>query len=235
VSRELAKVSLLRKIKICEGGLTLTLFVNLPPICAQPNGKVGQAPFYHNVQTIKTSSNKVNVFKHVPLAVPFQWAPNAPTLQLNTPPNEFGVNCSIFHNIPANLSQGVKQYTSNSAHLMKRFVRGLTIYIYQLFSLADLIAQFPTRATRGTGVVGTSTYPSIPNTNTVNVMRPKRPSWTSPLTEANRPRLFTTCSVSPSVRHAGFYSHAFQIHRPCMRRELPCSIYSHTRKPNHAH
>jgi hypothetical protein len=40
-------------------------------------------------------------------------------------------------------------------------------------------------------VVGTSTYPSILNT-TVNVMRPQRPILTSPLTKANRPRMFTT-------------------------------------------
>jgi hypothetical protein len=45
---------------------------------------------------------------------------------------------------------------------------------------------------RGVSVVGTSTYLGLPNT-TVNVMRPTRPSWTSPLTKANHPRLFTAC------------------------------------------
>jgi hypothetical protein len=46
-----------------------------------------------------------------------------------------------------------------------------SIYVSQFFIPFDLRAEFPTRATRGTGVVGTSAYPSIPNT-TVNVMRP---------------------------------------------------------------
>jgi hypothetical protein len=39
--------------------------------------------------------------------------------------------------------------------------------------------------------------PSIPDT-TVNKMRPKRPSWNSLLTKANRPRLFIACRVYPT-------------------------------------
>jgi hypothetical protein len=55
---------------------------------------------------------------------------------------------------------------------------GLTLVghgINQFFICAELQARFPACAMRGAGVVGTSTYTSIPNT-TVNVMRPKRPS-----------------------------------------------------------
>jgi hypothetical protein len=73
--------------------------------------------------------------------------------------------------IPAKLSRSAKQHPSETAHLLRRFVRGLSIYFYKFFITIDLRAQFPTSATRGAGVVGTSTYPSIPNT-TVNVIRP---------------------------------------------------------------
>jgi hypothetical protein len=55
---------------------------------------------------------------------------------------------------------------------MRRCVRGFSIYYaYHFITPTDFLAQFPTRATRGAGVVGTSTYPSFQNT-TVNVMRP---------------------------------------------------------------
>jgi hypothetical protein len=59
-------------------------------------------------------------------------------------------------------------------------------------------------------VVGTSTYPSIPST-TVNVMRPKRPSWTSPLAKCNRPRPLSAYTIYQILHHAGFYSLVFQI------------------------
>jgi hypothetical protein len=86
--------------------------------------------------------------------------------------------------------------------------------------------------TRGAGVVGKSTYPNIPNT-TVNEMRLKRTSRTSPLTKAKCSRRFTACNDYPNVRHVGFNSLVFQMHHRCMRRELPCSI--HTPEPNFAH
>jgi hypothetical protein len=123
------------------------------------------------------------------------------------------VNYSNFRNIPAKVSRSAKQHLSNLAHFMRRFVLGLSIYFYQVFIPNDIQAQFPMRVTRGVGVVGTSTYPSIPNT-TVNVMRPKRPSWTSSLTKANRHRLFTTRSVYPNLRHVDFYSLVFQNTSP---------------------
>jgi hypothetical protein len=115
---------------------------------------------------------------------------------------------------------------------MRRYVRSLSIYDYQFLISTSLHAYFPSCATHGAGVAGTNTYPSIPNTP-VNVMRPKRPSWTSPLTKANRASLFLACVVYPNMRHVCLYSLAFQKHHPCLRRELPC--HSHTRKPNLAH
>jgi hypothetical protein len=85
--------------------------------------------------------------------------------------NRFSVNYLYLRAIPAKLSRSAKQHPSNSAHPMRQFLRALSIYVYQFFISTDFRAYFPTRATRGAGVVGTSTYPSIPNT-TVNVMRP---------------------------------------------------------------
>jgi hypothetical protein len=85
--------------------------------------------------------------------------------EAHTPTNAFSINYSNFHNSPAKVSRSAKQHPSNSAHLLKRFVRGLSKCIYQFFIPIDLKAQFPTcAATRGAGMVGTRTHPSIPNT-----------------------------------------------------------------------
>jgi hypothetical protein len=61
-------------------------------------------------------------------------------------------------------------------------------------------------------VVGTSTYPRIPYT-TVNVRRPKRPSWTSHLTKDSRTDIFTTCSVYLNMRNVGLNSLSKNITR----------------------
>jgi hypothetical protein len=87
------------------------------------------------------------------------------------PTNSFSGNCYNFHIIPAQPSRSAKQIPSNSARLKRRFVRGLSIYVYKFFIPTDLQIQFPMCATRAAGVVGASTYPNIPNT-TVNVMPP---------------------------------------------------------------
>jgi hypothetical protein len=92
---------------------------------------------------------------------------------------------SKFHNIPAKRSCSAKQHLSNSAHLIRRIVRGLSIYIYQFFIPTDLQAQCPTFATREASVVGKSTYPSIPSNTTVNAVRPKVPHRPSPNPIAN--------------------------------------------------
>jgi hypothetical protein len=83
----------------------------------------------------------------------------------------FSVNQFYFRIIPVKLSRIAKQHSSNSAHLMMRFLQGLSMHVYQFFVHTCFYALLQTRATRGAGVVGTSTYPSITNT-TVNVLRP---------------------------------------------------------------
>jgi hypothetical protein len=88
-----------------------------------------------------------------------------------TPTNQFVMNYYNLQIIPAKLSRIAKQHPSNSAHLMRRFVRVSSIYVCQFFISIDFRALFLTRAPRGAGVVGTSTYLGILNT-TVNVMRP---------------------------------------------------------------
>jgi hypothetical protein len=47
--------------------------------------------------------------------------------------NKFSLNYLNFRNIPSKLSRAAKQYPSNSAHLMTRFVRGVSIYVHQFF------------------------------------------------------------------------------------------------------
>jgi hypothetical protein len=53
---------------------------------------------------------------------------------VQTSTNIFYVNYSNFHNIPAKLSRSAKQYPSKSAHLMMRFVRGLSICVCLFFT-----------------------------------------------------------------------------------------------------
>jgi hypothetical protein len=140
-----------------------------------------------------------------------------------------------FRDILAKPSRGAKQHPSNSAHLMRRFVRGLSMHVYHLFTPSDLQAQFPTRATFGAGVCGWHKHIPKHSKHHRNVMRPEWPNWTSPLAKANRPLSFLACIVYATLHHVGFYSLIFQIHHPCMRRELLCMLHSHTRKPNLAY
>jgi hypothetical protein len=63
---------------------------------------------------------------------------------------------SIFDTTHAKLSRSAKHHLSSSAHLMMRFVLGLSIYIYQFYIPIDLQAQFPTCATREAGVISTT-------------------------------------------------------------------------------
>jgi hypothetical protein len=112
-------------------------------------------------------------------------------------------------------------------------MRRLPIFVYQFFILTDLQPQIPTFATRGAGGLAqahTQAFQTPPS------VRPKRPNcWTSPLAKVKRPRIFIACTVNLTPQNAGFYSFVFQIYHACMRRELPCSIHTHIRKPNLAH
>jgi hypothetical protein len=130
--------------------------VDLPPICAQPKGKPLSATMFKRSQITQIWSKRCiigTVRRVISMHVQHTYS------RVHTPTNEFSVNYLYFRIIPAMLSRSAKQHPSNSAHLMRRFVRGLSICIYQLFVPIDFRAQFPTRATRGAVVVGTSTYP----------------------------------------------------------------------------
>jgi hypothetical protein len=150
----------------------------------------------HNIQTVIAYSNER---KHV--CNRYRW-----TRRFNTRRAHLILDSNIhtyvfvylfyLWDIPAKQSRRAKQATPlelGSPH--EKICAGFIDICF--FIPTDLQAQFPTCATRRAGVIGTSTYPSIPKT-TVNVMRPKRPNWTSSLAKANRHRLFIERSVYPN-------------------------------------
>jgi hypothetical protein len=99
----------------------------------------GQDAFGHTVQNnhilVKYGESFLN---HVPLDAPFQCALNASTLELKH--SQCFVDYFDFHITPAKLSRSAKQHPSNSAHLMRRFVRGLSVHVYQFFIPTDFRA-----------------------------------------------------------------------------------------------
>jgi hypothetical protein len=218
----------------CGGNVRNCLCRLTPLIWAQP--KIGQVrsvrPLLTMFKQAQLTQIRVRFSKHVPLEGPFQCASNASNSELNNPQTNLQwiiPVCTLF--IPAKLSRSAKQHPSNSAHHMRRFVRGFSIYAYQFFIPTDLQTQFPMCATCGAGVIGTSTYPSIPN---VNVMRPERASSTSPITKANRPRPITWCNIYPHLRHVGFCSLIFQKASTLLK-AWSSVLQSHARKPKVAH
>jgi hypothetical protein len=82
----------------------------------------GQAAFGHNVQAIITYSNFVKTFSNR-----YRWTRlfNARRTHLLRSSNTHYVNCCNYRIVPAKLSRNAKQHSSNSAHLMRRFVPGL--------------------------------------------------------------------------------------------------------------
>jgi hypothetical protein len=93
--------------------------------------------------------------------------------------------------ISVKLSRTAKRHRLSPAHLMSRFVcAGLVDICLSILNPHCFTRPIPSAYHARGGCGGTSTHPSTPNT-TVNVMRPKRPSCTPPLANANRPaRLF---------------------------------------------
>jgi hypothetical protein len=148
-------------------------YVDLPPICAQPKGKLLSVTMFKRSLLTQIKSERFftciigRVFEmHVERT--YSW--------FHTLTNEFSVNYCNFHNIPAKAEPKcqatfVEFGSPHEAICVCRYIYLPIIHSYWFPSY------LPTCATRAAGVVHTSTYPIIQNT-TVNVMRPKRPSWT---------------------------------------------------------
>jgi hypothetical protein len=118
-----------------------------------------------------------------------------------------------------------KLHPPNLAHLMRRFVRGFSINVFQRFIQTVSQGQLPTCATRGAGALAQACTQAIPNT-TINVRDdPKRPSWTSSLANAVHTRSFMECTVYQKRHHIAFYSLTKRC--MCLQREFPCSIHTH--------
>jgi hypothetical protein len=100
----------------------------------------GQAAFGHNVQAIINLSCMVQTSCDM-----YRWtrivnARRMHLLQVQTLTNRFVLNYCNLRIIPAQLSRSAKQHPSKSTHLLIRFVRGLSIYVYQFFIPIDLRA-----------------------------------------------------------------------------------------------
>jgi hypothetical protein len=100
----------------------------------------GQAPFGHNVQAIITYSNMVKACLTRTVGRVFSMRVERIYSGVQTPTNRFSANYFDLQIIPAKLSRNAKQHPSNSAHLMRRFVRGLSIYVYQFLIPIDFRA-----------------------------------------------------------------------------------------------
>jgi hypothetical protein len=96
----------------------------------------GQVAFGHNVQTILPYlHNMGKKIQKDTVGRDFSMRVERTYSRVQTLVNEFSVNCFNFRIIPAKLSRSVKQHPSNSAHLMRRFVRGISIYGYLKFEI----------------------------------------------------------------------------------------------------
>jgi hypothetical protein len=91
----------------------------------------GQAAFGHNVETIIPSNipqKWSKLFKAVRRVFSMRVENTYSKVQL--PINVYSVYYSYLRVTPAKLSLIAKQYATDSAHLVRRFVRGLSIYVY---------------------------------------------------------------------------------------------------------
>jgi hypothetical protein len=100
----------------------------------------GQAAFGHNVQAILTYSYMVKTFPKGTGGRALKIRVERTYSKVQTPTNRFVTNYLNLQIIPAELSRSAKQHPSKSAHLLRRFVRGLSIHVYQLFIPIDLRA-----------------------------------------------------------------------------------------------
>jgi hypothetical protein len=104
------------RTKYCVCRLTTDVRIN------QRQGAFGQ-----NVLTIITSPNRVKPFLNICHWTRLFNARRTHLLRSSNPHKTIPMNYSNFRIIPAKLSRSAKQHPSNSAHLMRRFVRGLSI------------------------------------------------------------------------------------------------------------
>jgi hypothetical protein len=96
-----------------------------------------QAAFGHNVQTIITYSYMVKPFMTGTVGSIFSMLVERTYAGVQAPSNKFYMNYFDLQIIPAKLSRSAKQHPSNSAHLVRRFVQGLSIYVDQFFIPTD--------------------------------------------------------------------------------------------------
>jgi hypothetical protein len=105
-------------------------------------------------------------------------------------------------------------------------VRRLLIHAYQFFIPTNLHAKFLTCAACGAGPVVGTKHISKHSKHHRQRVASQRPSSTSPLANANNCPSIACIDLYPILHYVCFYLLVIQIHHPCMRRELPCSIHT---------
>jgi hypothetical protein len=100
----------------------------------------GQAAFGHNAQATITYSNIVKTFLLGTVGRVFSMRVERNYDKVQKPTDRFVMNYLNLRNIPAKLGRSAKQHPSNLAHFMRRFVRGLSIYVYPFFISIDFRA-----------------------------------------------------------------------------------------------
>jgi hypothetical protein len=105
-------------------------YVDLPPIFAQPKGNLLSATMF---KRLKRTQNMSTLFETCTVGRAFSMRIERTYSGVQTPTNIFSVNCFNFRVTPVKLSRSAKQHPSKSAHLMRRFVRGLSIYYVDQF------------------------------------------------------------------------------------------------------
>jgi hypothetical protein len=93
----------------------------------------GQAAFGHNIQLITTYSKMVKTyFETCTVGRVFSMRVERTYSGIQTFINNVSMNYRYLQIVNAKLSRCAKQHPSNSGHLMRRFVRGLSICVHQL-------------------------------------------------------------------------------------------------------
>jgi hypothetical protein len=100
----------------------------------------GQAAFGHNIQAIITHSYMVQTFLKGIIRRVSSMRVERINSKVQKPTNKFVMNYFILRIIPEKLSRSAKQHPSKSAHFLRGFVRGLSIYVYQFFIPIDFRA-----------------------------------------------------------------------------------------------